>query len=113
MFSCARATRALRMLRKEQASLEGNGQVPSSAPPNLVQELTLCDHPHAIAKIPTEQTYSAPLINRAAIMMFLHELNCVYRASLVHRPYRFNSFQPLRRNPLEYLDCLRSPLRAT
>jgi hypothetical protein len=40
-------------------------------PPNLAQASPLCDHPHAMAKTPTEQAYSAPLINKAAIMMFL------------------------------------------
>jgi len=43
----------------------------SSAQPNLIQESLLCNHPHAMAKIPTEQTYSEPLINQAAIMLFL------------------------------------------
>ena len=73
-----------------------------------------------MAKTPTEQAYSVPFINKTAIMMFLlpgivltrsDELDCAYKAFLGHSPYRSNSFQPLSRNPLECLDCLRSLLR--
>jgi hypothetical protein len=65
-------------MNRKRASSEGKCQVPFSAPPNLVQELSLCDHPHAMAKTPTEQAYSVPLINKAAIMMFLLPRNSTH-----------------------------------
>jgi hypothetical protein len=43
----------------------------STAMPNLIHESFLCSQRHAMAKTPTKQTYSEPLINKAVIMMFL------------------------------------------
>jgi hypothetical protein len=47
------------------------GKLLSSAPPNLVQELPLCNHPHAMAKSPIEATYCAPFINTALIIVMV------------------------------------------
>lgn len=38
---------------------------------SLTYESLLCNHPHAIAKIPINEAYSIPLINIAILMMFL------------------------------------------
>jgi hypothetical protein len=35
------------------------------------QEFSLCNHPHAIARTPIKEAYSAPLINIAVLMVFL------------------------------------------
>jgi hypothetical protein len=35
------------------------------------QESPLCNHPHAIPRTPTKETYSAPLINIAVLIVFL------------------------------------------
>ena len=85
----------------------------------FIQESFLCNHPHAMAKTPTKETYSAPLINIAVLMMFLlpgnfyesDALGRVYSAYSKHGPCRSNSFQPLDRNPLEYWVSLQSPAK--
>jgi hypothetical protein len=41
------------------------------------QEFPLCNHPHAIAKTPIKETYIAPLINIAVLMVFLLPENVI------------------------------------
>jgi len=53
----------------------------SSALPYLIQEPLLCNHPHAMAKTPSRQTYNAPFMTKAAVIMFIllsRELNRAY-----------------------------------
>ena len=82
------------------------------------QESPLCNHPHAIARTPIKEAYSAPLINMAALMVFLLPENFILPFEGMsnhvchtyerHKPCRSSSYQQLDHNRLNYWVSLKS-----
>ena len=77
------------------ASLDGRSRTNTDAiprPTNFDQESLLCNHPHAMAKSPSETMYCEPLSNTALIivMVFLLSGN-IHILKLMTSPMRTDS----------------------